>query len=424
MTELTTSFSYSPVLVALSVVVAIQAGYVGISLALLIPGAFANRRRLLIAGSAMTLAVGIWSMHFIGMLAITTTVAIAYAVLPTLLSFLICSLVVGVAIYLASLRSQRLLLIAAALMGIGITTMHYVGMTAVHSVFHLRHDLAYALASITIAIAASGLGLWLAFSAERRPPLLLCAVVLGCAVSGMHYMAMAGTTLNLVTTAMAPTESLMTGDMLAAIVSIVACTISAVFMLALIPSEAKDARAENGWHAADVASNAPSLNSPQVELDAPDASDPAQCAVMAETDSVRLPALAPAIAPDLPTGDLLLPIERNGKRFHIAADDIASVHSNAHYTYIFNGRDDLFCPLSITEVASRLPEAMFARIHRSYIVNLCFVVRIKKAGDSSVVELDTPVRRTVPISRLKLSAFRAELAAFKSSADGGTSSDS
>ncbi|NBB47748.1 LytTR family transcriptional regulator [Rhizobium sp. CRIBSB] len=420
MTELVASFSYSPVLVALSVVVAVQAGYVGISLALLIPGAFANRRRLLIAGSAMTLAVGIWSMHFIGMLAITTSVAIAYAVLPTLLSFLICSLVIGVAIYLASLRSQRLLVIAAVLMGIGITTMHYVGMTAVHSVYHLTHDPAYVLASIMIAIAASGLALWLAFSADRRPPLLLCAVVFGCAVSGMHYMAMAGTALQPAVAEAANTESLMSRDMLAAIVSVVACSISAVFMLALIPTEAKDASSETASHAVPSVPDAvaaDSLRSGNLPLDTTRPPLPA-IRVMTDTDQTR-DATSPVV-PNLSTGALLLPIEKNGKRFHISADDIVSVHSNAHYTYVFNGRDDLFCPLSISDIAARLPEAMFPRIHRSYIVNLRFVVRIKKAGDSGVVELDTPIRRTVPVSRARLTAFRAELAAFKAS----TSSES
>lgn len=424
MTELTSSFSYSPILVVLSVVVAIQAGYVGISLALLIPGAFANRRRLLIAGSAMTLAVGIWSMHFIGMLAITTSVAIDYAVVPTLLSFLICSLVTGVAIYLASLRSQRLMVIAAALMGIGITTMHYVGMAAIHSVFHLTHDPAYALASIAIAIAASGLALWLAFSAERRPPLFLCAVVLGCAISGMHYMAMAGMTLQLATTEAANTISLMSGDILAAIVSVVACSISAVFMLALIPSEAKDARGENLWRAAHAVPNAPLPDCPQSGAAPPDSLQPAEPNLtQAATEPGHLPAGDTSFAPVLSAGDLLLPIEKNGKRFHIAADDIVSVHSNAHYTYIFNGRDDLFCPLSISDIAARLPEAMFPRIHRSYIVNLFFVVRIKKAGDSGVVELDTPIRRTVPVSRSRLAAFRAELAAFQAATTGDVADD-
>lgn len=378
MTDFAGWFTYSPILVLLSVVVAIQAGYVGINLALLIPTAFANRRRLLIAGSALTLAVGIWSMHFIGMLAVRTSITINYAVLPTLLSFLICGLVTGVAVYLASLRSHLLLVAAAVLMGLGITTMHYVGMIAVHSVMHLTHDPAYAIASIAIAIAASGLTLWLAFSADRRPPLFLCALVFGCAVSGMHYTAMVGTTLHMATAQAATAKSLISSDILATIVSVVACSISAVFMLALVPAGAKDA----------------------------------------SSDSVQTPAETTSAPEGLAEADLLLPMEKNGKRFHIASDEIASVHSNAHYTYIFNGRDDLFCPLSITDIAARLPEAMFPRTHRSYIVNLSFVARIKKSGDAGVAELDTPVRRTVPVSRSRLAALRDELAAFKASAKG------
>lgn len=392
MNEMAASFSYNPVLVALSVLVAIQAGYVGISLALFIPGAFANRRRLLIAGSATTLAVGIWSMHFIGMLAVTTAITIDYAVLPTLLSFFVCGLVTGIAIYLASLRSQRLLVLAAIAMGLGITTMHYVGMMAIHSVAHLSHDPAYILASVSIAIAASGLALWLAFSADRRPPLFLCAVVLGCAVSGMHYAAMAGTTMHVAGSDAATVKSVISGDMLAIIVSVIACSISAVFMLALIPTDATDARGDAGW------TSAMPVATPQETAGAPVERAPGGGKALAAADGSAID---------------LLPIEKNGNRFQIAADEIASVHSNAHYTYIFNGRDDLFCPLSITDIANRLQKATFFRTHRSYIVNLDFVARIKKTGDAGVAELDTPVRRTVPVSRARLVALRQELAAFR-----------
>lgn len=400
MNETAASFSYNPILVALSVLVAIQVGYVGISLAIFIPGAFANRRRLLIAGSATTLAVGIWSMHFIGMLAITTAITIDYAVLPTLLSFFVCGLVTGIAIYLASLRSQRLLVLAAIAMGLGITTMHYVGMMAIHSVAHLSHDPAYMLASVSIAIAASGLALWLAFSADRRPPLFLCAVVLGCAVSGMHYVAMAGTTMHVAGSDATTVKSVISSDMLAIIVSVIACSISAVFMLALIPTDANDLKGDAGW------TSAISVATPQ------------EAAV---TRGERAPGEGQVLAAAAGSAIDLLPIEKNGNRFQIAADEIASVHSNAHYTYIFNGRDDLFCPLSITDIANRLQKTTFFRTHRSYIVNLDFVTRIKKTGDAGVAELDTPVRRTVPVSRARMVALRQELAAFKAANPTGPS---
>lgn len=401
MNDFDASFSYSPILVVLSVIVAIQAGYVGISLGLLVPSAFANRRRLLIAASAMTLAVGIWSMHFIGMLALTTSVPINYAVLPTLLSFLVCGLVTGVAIYVASLRSQHLLVAAALLMGIGITAMHYVGMIAVHSVVHLSHNPAYALASLAIASAASGLALWLAFSADRRPPLFLCALVFGCAVSGMHYTAMAGTTLHPAEVQAVAANSVISRDILATIVSVVAFSLSGIFMLGLIPTEPRDGASGPAWRPGDAAADIP-LNEPEAVA----ASDPADAA-MAETAAGSTGAKMGASLGEP------LPIEKNGSRFSIAASEIASVHSNAHYCYIFNGRDDLFCPLSISEIAARLPEADFFRTHRSYIVNLASVVRVKKAGDAAVAELDTPVRRTVPVSRARTTALRQAHAAYR-----------
>lgn len=403
MPDMPEMFSYSPTLVALSVIVAIQASYVGIDLALLISSSFATRRRLLIAGSALTLAVGIWSMHFIGMLALTTPVPInAYSALPTLLSFLLCVLVVGIAVYLASLRSQRLLMLAAGVMGLGITTMHYVGMMAVHAVAHMHHDPLYVAASVLIAVAASGLALWLAFAAERRPPLFFSAVLLGCAVSGMHYTAMAGTTLLAMPAADMPERSAISGDLLAIIVSVVACSISAVFMLFLIPAERQATQSETKWQPADE---------PVVMPDhTPSARTDAEIAPLADETSKRaqhVTTVAAPMAEEAPPE--LLPIEKNGNRFHIAASEIASVHANAHYTYIFNGRDDLFCPLSITEIALRLPADRFFRTHRSYIVNLACVLRIRKSGDSSVAELDTPVRRTVPISRTRVATLRQEL---------------
>ena len=88
----------------------------------------------LLAGSALTLATGIWSMHFVGMLAASFPSAIDYLVLPTLASFLICVIVVGLGVYAAHAPQPPKLRIGlgAVAMGLGISTMHYVGMRAVH----------------------------------------------------------------------------------------------------------------------------------------------------------------------------------------------------------------------------------------------------------------------------------------------------
>ncbi len=95
------SIPHDPWLVALSVAIAVQGSFVGLSLAAELDGASGFRRRLLLAGSALTLATGIWSMHFVGLLAASFPSAIDYLVLPTLASFLICVIVVGLGVYAA-----------------------------------------------------------------------------------------------------------------------------------------------------------------------------------------------------------------------------------------------------------------------------------------------------------------------------------
>ncbi|AKI01825.1 MHYT domain-containing protein [Hoeflea sp. IMCC20628] len=378
-------------LVALSVIVAIQASYVGLYLALRISSAFALNRRLLIAASAITLAVGIWGMHFIGMLSMGMATEVDYLVLPTLLSFLLCVLVTGIAIFLASLRSPHLLAIAAGVMGLGITIMHYVGMIALNSSARMTYDPAYVVVSFVIAVTASGLALWLAFSADRRPPLFLCATFLGCAVSGMHYTAMEGTTFDFSLAAQSASTSFISSDTLAVIVSVVAFAISGIFMLTLVPKRPEGNRNSAGLKAGD--DNADDFN--DIGFDDTVAARPVDATTNALMDGVSAN---------------LLPIEKNGNRFHIAASEVISVHANAHYTYVFNGRDDLFCTLSITEIFERLPKPTFYRTHRSYIVNLAHVGQVKKSGDAAVAELDSPVRRTVPISRARVADLRQELA--------------
>ncbi len=189
--------TYETWLVLLSIVMAIQGAYVGLSLAVQIAGAAGMRRRLLLAGATASLAVAIWTMHFVGMLAVRLPFQVDYLVLPTLLSFLICAIVVGAAVYATSSGPLTLLrlTLSACLMGGGIFTMHYIGMSALDASASMIHDRFYVAASMAIAIAASGLALWLAAGRGGRPPLILSATAFGIAVSGMHYTAMAGVSL-------------------------------------------------------------------------------------------------------------------------------------------------------------------------------------------------------------------------------------
>src|SRR5271157_1576528 len=203
-------------------VMAIQGAYVGLSLAVQIADASGTRRRLLLAGATVSFAVAIWTMHFVGMLAVRLPFQVDYLVMPTLLSFLVCVIVVGAAVYATSSGPLTLvrLTLSSCLMGGGIFSMHYIGMSALSASAYMIHDRYYVAASMAIAIAASGLALWLATGRGGRPPLILSAIAFGIAVSGMHYTAMTGLTLLPFAAASAGAPALST-DLLAIIVAVV-----------------------------------------------------------------------------------------------------------------------------------------------------------------------------------------------------------
>jgi DNA-binding LytR/AlgR family response regulator len=106
-----------------------------------------------------------------------------------------------------------------------------------------------------------------------------------------------------------------------------------------------------------------------------------------------------------------LPIERDGTTHFVAVEDVVAIHANAHYTYIFNGNDKLFCPLAIGDVESRLDSSRFARIHRSHIVNIGRVVGYKRSGDSEMVELKASHGYAVPVSRSRIGWLKGRVAA-------------
>lgn len=387
--------TYEPWLVLLSIVMAVQGAYVGLHLAVQIGDATGVRRRALLAGAAFSLAVSIWTMHFVGMLAARLPFPVDYLVLPTLLSFLVCVIVVGGAVYATSsgpLTRLRLAL-SAGLMGAGIFSMHYIGMSALHASAHMYHAWPFVTASLVIAIAASGLALWLATGRGGRPPLLLSAIAFGIAVSGMHYTAMRGVTLypHLTGAASAPALSI---DLLAIVVAVVAFCLSGLFLLFLVPehsrlAETRDAASPSG---ADPAPAPPTAsNSPEWGRGT----------------------FAPLGGAGTPPRRFArhLPIERDGGRQFVAVDEVVAIHANAHYTHIFNGNERLFCPLAIGDVESRLDASRFVRVHRSHIVNIERIVGYRRSGDSEMVELDAEHHYVVPVSRSRIGQLKSRVAA-------------
>ncbi|WP_299484275.1 MHYT domain-containing protein [uncultured Roseibium sp.] len=404
--------THEPWLVALSLVMAFQGSFVGLSLAVQVRNAVDPRRRLLLVGAALTLALAIWSMHFVGMLAVKFPLGVDFLVLPTLLSFLVCVLVVGVAVFTASnrrLTSIRLGL-AAFVMGAGICTMHYLGMYSLHTSLQMAHNPTYVLASFLIAFNAAGLSLWLLFGLGKRPPLVVSAAVMALAIAAMHYTAMTGMTYELTQNADTLSAPSLGPGTLAIFVSCVAFLVSGLFLLALVPSETVapiQAGTVEDQPVSDTVNVAGIEDTDHVQA----AEDPAR------RPAAGLQAVTPRPRVSAPASRRTLPIERDGQKTQISVSEISAIHADAHYTKLYDGEREHFCPLSISEAEQQLDPKIFKRVHRSHIVNLSRVSSFKRSGDGGVLILEGSDAQTVPVSRSRWSRIREKLTALSDNSD-------
>ncbi|MET0230309.1 MAG: EAL domain-containing protein [Rhodanobacteraceae bacterium] len=190
--------SYSHILVATSYVVAALASFVALDVTARIRSTEGRAsRRWLICGS-IVMGVGIWSMHFIGMLAFRLPIPQGYDLLITIYSLLIGIAASGYALHLVSrpVLHPRMLITGAIALGAGIASMHYVGMAALRIDPGIDYDPAWFALSIVIAIAAAGAALWIAYRLRAEPGGLrrnrvLASMVMAFAIVGMHYTGMA-----------------------------------------------------------------------------------------------------------------------------------------------------------------------------------------------------------------------------------------
>ena len=191
--------TYNPWLVSLSVIVAILVSYTALNVAVRVSNANRSSARLWLGGGAVAMGGGIWSMHFIGMLAFSLPIPLAYDVLRTIASLVIAMLTSGFALWIAARPKIGVVALAASavVMGLGICAMHYSGMSAIQILPMITYSRAPFLASIAIAIGASFAALWLFVrprtgDAQRAGLMTVgSAIVMGFAISGMHYTGMA-----------------------------------------------------------------------------------------------------------------------------------------------------------------------------------------------------------------------------------------
>ena len=366
--ELHFGLPHDPGFVALSVAMAIFGGYVGLGLAGQARVADGLYRRGLLAGAAWSLGLGIWTMHFVGILAVRLPEGTIFSILPTLLSFLLCVLVVGVAAFIVSRGTSNRMwtALAAVVMGSGIVSMHYLGMHAITGPYMLHHDVRYILAAALIAVTTSYGALRIFESKLRHQTLALSALIFGLAVSGMHYTAMMGTMIAPSPPMAAVFGPAVSSDILMIFVVLLAFVISGIFLLYLVPERSR------------VTEN--------IIIVTPEAKGP----------------------PPPHQRMTLVPVESEGATNFMPADDICAIQATTHYTLIYDGRREHFSPWSITEAEERLDKTDFIRVHRSHLIAIDKVKALRKSGDGAVVEVGQ-LPRTVPVSRNHYAELKSRL---------------
>ena len=193
---------YDPSLVVISILIAIFSAFMAFQVAT--QAAYTqskSRQQIMLLTGSVVLGGGVWSMHFIGMLAFDLCTPVTYQFGLTALSLLPSIAASWVALNLLSKPSFKFaqVLVSGVLVGAGIGTMHYVGMAAMEMAPLLRYDPVFFALSIVVAVILAVIALWVRtglnqfFSSKMRTSKsnFIASIVMGLAISGMHYTGMA-----------------------------------------------------------------------------------------------------------------------------------------------------------------------------------------------------------------------------------------
>lgn len=240
--------SYNGFLVLGSLAVAILACYTALDMAGRISAAQGRAAHWWLAGGAFAMGTGIWSMHFIGMLAFDLPIQLGYDPTITLLSLLIALPSSALVLWLVSQKTLPLkhLVLGATVIGLGISGMHYTGMAAMRMNPAIQYIPSLLVLSILIAIIASGAALWIVHHLRqnsRRTRLLRvgAAIVMGGAIVSMHYTGMAAAEFPIGSICGAAREGFSTG-WLSLIILVITLSVLAIALITSVLDMRMEAR--------------------------------------------------------------------------------------------------------------------------------------------------------------------------------------
>jgi diguanylate cyclase len=388
-------YSYELWLVALSFLIALMASFTGLTLARGLSNVSPGLRQLRIVLASLAIGGGIWSMHFVAMLAMRFGIPVYFEVSETLASALIAILLAGLALLIVHFAppTRTVIALSGGILGLGITVMHYVGMTAIQGctpVFSVAGIVLSGLLSIVFGIVAMAL----AFGKRREVGTLWASLVFGAAVTVVHFTAMSQT--EFLAWNVAPTASTQLEDsQIAIMVMLAVFVISGGFMLVGANYLSGQGRTE-----AATAETAMAFRPAEA---ARVTSEPT-AGILAEQVSV-------AQVARVPDPMLRVPYERDGRTNFVPAASVYALHAEGHYTTAYLDQGPVFCPWSISTADDRLMQnAGFMRVHRSWIVNLALVSAYERSKDHGYcVMAGAQGIDRIPVSRNRMAALQKAL---------------
>lgn len=178
---------------ALSYVMACAGAALGLRCTVRALGASGRSRRNWLVTAASAIGTGIWTMHFVAMLGFSVSgTDIRYDVPLTVLSLLVAMLVVCAGVFAVgySRDRTRALFLGGLTTGLGVASMHYLGMAAVRLHGEVRYDPLLVGLSVLIAVVAATAALWAALNIKSPVAVTIASLIMGAAVSSMHYTGM------------------------------------------------------------------------------------------------------------------------------------------------------------------------------------------------------------------------------------------
>ncbi|WP_300061024.1 MHYT domain-containing protein [uncultured Roseobacter sp.] len=356
--------SHDLLLVSMSCLVALVAGFTGLSLTRDLSQKSIFQKKFSIALASIALGGGIWSMHFVAMLGLQLPILFYYDAAITLVSALTAILIVAAALVLLHFvdRTPRLIAAAGGLVGLGILVMHYIGMAGLELCRAVYTPLGIAASSV-VAIGLCIVAFSVAYGSRTNRNIILGTLCFAAAVSSVHFLAMAGTRFVPEPT-LGEFGPIMSNEFLALGVILTSFVLFGTFL----------------W-----------------------------------VSVTYLVASPENLAPKPPEADnrpgLQVPCERDGTKVFVAAQDVAIVRADGHYTQVYTEQDRLFCVWPITEAHKRLAPQGLLQTHRSYLVNPLKVARFERSKDKGRCLFDAGDLPPVPVSRSKLKTVQDALAA-------------